>query len=169
MKFFLQLPLHCHSEASACEAASVPSSFSALRGSCLPIHRVRLPRPLDFHHLLQSCILSLKTDKAQKTILELASANIALAHSYTIDLQYHTTTVKMFSRSILVTSALAVLANAQATIVTSSASSVAPSSTVAQSMPPAATAAFNSANVTSSEKCKFNLLSCSRALLTLLA
>ncbi|KAK5076066.1 hypothetical protein LTS08_002574 [Lithohypha guttulata] len=57
----------------------------------------------------------------------------------------------MFFRSILAASALVAFGNAQ-TIVTSSASSVAPSSTVAQSMPPTATQAFDANNVTAATK-----------------
>ncbi|KAJ9651082.1 hypothetical protein H2198_009636 [Neophaeococcomyces mojaviensis] len=57
----------------------------------------------------------------------------------------------MLFQSALVASALVAFANAQ-TIVTSSGSSVAPSSTQSQVMPPAATASFNIGNTTSSDR-----------------
>lgn len=57
----------------------------------------------------------------------------------------------MLFKSIVIASAVAALANAQ-TIQTSSASSVAPSSTVSQSMPPAATQGFNIGNTTSTDR-----------------
>ncbi|KIV77639.1 hypothetical protein, variant [Exophiala sideris] len=56
----------------------------------------------------------------------------------------------MISKFILAASALVAIANAQ-TIETSSAASVAASTTVSQSMPPAATSGFNAGNVTSSD------------------
>lgn len=69
----------------------------------------------------------------------------------------------MVSTSLLLVSAVAGLARAQ-TIVTSSASSVAATSTVSQIMPPAATQGFNIANVSSTDMCKLHYLSPSRCL-----
>lgn len=60
----------------------------------------------------------------------------------------------MLYTSVLFASAFAAIANAQ-TIETSSASSVAASSTVSQSMPPVATAGFNIGNITTSMLCEF--------------
>lgn len=59
----------------------------------------------------------------------------------------------MLFKSVLCASAFAAFANAQ-TIVTSSAASVAASTTVSQVMPPAATQGFDISNVTSSTLCE---------------
>lgn len=113
---------------------------------------------------LEVVFLPLLLPTKLSTISELASANIALAHSFTINQKYRTSTATMFSRQILMASAFAVFANAQ-TIETSSASSVAASSTVAQSMPPAATQGFNIGNVTQTELCRSFVCVAHRALL----
>lgn len=59
----------------------------------------------------------------------------------------------MLFKSVLAASAFAAFATAQ-TIVTSSAASVAASTTVSQVMPPAATQGFDITNVTSSTLCE---------------
>ena len=97
-------------------------------------------------------LCSSQANTTAQHFLKLTSANIGPTNSHTIYFTI-TTTINMLFKSILIASALAAFANAQ-TIATSSASSVAASSTVAQSMPPTATQGFDANNVTSSQKCK---------------
>jgi len=59
----------------------------------------------------------------------------------------------MFSKVVLVATALTAFVNAQSQL-TSSAASVAPSSTQSQAMPAAATAGFNLNNVSSTDRCE---------------
>lgn len=65
-------------------------------------------------------------------------------------------TSKMLAKSILALVASAAAVVAQATIETSSASSVEATTTLSQAMPPAATQSFNPAPINSTERCKFH-------------
>ena len=88
----------------------------------------------------------------------LHSASIILCYQASID-NWHlkadnsSSTTIMMSKFILAASALVAVAHAQ-TLETSSASSVAATSTVSQVMPPAATASFNPAGISSTDACK---------------
>lgn len=94
---------------------------------------------------------------ASHHILPLASRSIGLTLLPSADSSsprlHRRPQVTMLFSTVFVASAFAAFANAQ-TIETSSASSVAPSSTVSQSMPPVATQGFNIGNVSTTLLCE---------------